>query len=230
MANIGHRQKFNEHKYHILCTAMKFFLEKGYSQTTILDIAKEAKVDKNTIFYIFKDKETLLSMIVKHVVDCQFSEVKKSLTDNANDKLLLYAVENSLQLYMAESSEHLREMYNVSYSLIKPASVIYETITKKLSDIFKEYNKSYEMKDYYELELAVSGIMRSFMTVPCDNYFTIEVKIKRFLEIVFLIFHVPSEKIEETLEFAKKIDYKSLVNSTINSLQGFVESKLKEVL
>lgn len=230
MANIGHKQKYNEHKYQILISAMKLFLEKGYLQTTVIDIAKEAGVDKNTVFYVFKDKETLLSMIVKHVVDCQFNVVKGVLKENTDNKLYLYAVESSLQLYMAESSEHLREMYNVSYSLIKPATVIYETVTKKLSDIFKDYNPTFEMKDFYELELAVSGIMRSFMTVPCDNYLTIDNKIKRFLQTVFLIFNIPSKEMEKTLDFAKKIDYINLIKQTKRELQGFVENKLKEEL
>lgn len=230
MANVGHKHKFNEHKYQILCMAMKLFLEKGYHHTTVIDIARESGVDKNTVFYIFKDKETLLSMIVKHVVECQYSVVKELLNKKTNDKLYLYAVETSLQLYMAESSEHLREMYNVSYSLIKPATVIYNTVTEKLCDIFKDYNKDYEMKDFYELELAVSGMMRSYMTVPCNNYFTIESKIKRFLETVFIVFHIPSEKIEKTINFAKTIDYINLKNCTLNKLQSFVENKLKEEL
>ena len=30
MANIGHKQKFNEHKIQIICSANKLFLQKGF--------------------------------------------------------------------------------------------------------------------------------------------------------------------------------------------------------
>lgn len=229
MANIGHKQKYNEHKVKILCSANNLFLQKGYTLTTMADIAKEAKVDKNTVFYVFKDKETLLSMIVSHVINCQYDTVKELLKGETN-KLYIYAVETTLQLYMAESSEHLREMYNVSYSLKKPSEEIYQTVAKKLIEVFSEYNSGLELKDYYELELAVGGMMRSFMTVPCDMYFTINRKVKRFLESVFLIFRIPSNAITKALEFASKFNYEELSSLTINKLQKYIEGKIKENL
>lgn len=228
MANIGHKQKYNEHKVKILCSAMNLFLKKGYALTTAVDVAKDVGVDKNVVFYIFKDKETLLSLLVEHVLNYQYEVAKKNIGKLTSEGLYLYAVETSLQLYMAESSEHIREMYNISYSLKKPTTVIYNTVTEKLSEIFKVYNPTYEIKDFYELELAVSGIMRSYMTVPCDKYFTIDRKVKRFLESVFLIFKIPNDKIVKTYKFLEEIDFKRLCDNTLLNLFNYVESKIKE--
>ena len=230
MANIGHKQKFNEHKIQIICSANKLFLQKGYTLTTIADIAKDANVDKNAVFYIFKDKETLLSTIVKHVLECQYAVVNDAINNLTDNKLLRYAVEVALQLHVAESSEYIREMYNVSYSLSKPSEVIYNTVTEKLYSVFSSYNPSYEMKDFYELELAVGGVMRSFMTVPCDMYFTINRKVKRFLEVVFSIFHIKNEDVIKALEFTEKFNYQVLTEVVMNKLPSFVEGKVKETL
>jgi len=45
------------------------------------------------------------------VLEGQFKAIGELLSDKTDDKILLYAAETPLQLYMAESSEHMREMY-----------------------------------------------------------------------------------------------------------------------
>ena len=76
------------------------------------------------------------------------------------DKVLAYIFESVLQLYIAESKEHIREMYSVSYSLMNSSKVIYKTITSKLMEVFKEHLPHLEEKDFYELEIASAGIMK----------------------------------------------------------------------
>ena len=112
---------------------------------------------------------------------------------------MFYAFETTLQLYLAESSEYMREMYNVSYSLFNSSQKVYNTITNKLEYIFKEHLPHLETKDFYELEIASAGIMRGYLTVPCDMYFTMDRKIRKFLETTFKIYDVPKEKIEEAI-------------------------------
>ena len=44
------------------------------------------------------------------------------------------------------------------------------------------------------MEIASASIMRGFMAVPCDMYFTIEAKITRFLDCALKLYNVPEEK------------------------------------
>ena len=105
---------------------------------------------------------------------------------------------------MAESGEQMREMYNMSYTCVKSSSVIYDMITRRLEGILKDYLPTYDGKDFYELEIATGGIMRSFIAVPCDRYFTLDRKIDKFIEYVLLLFRIPQQKTEEIKEFAKQ--------------------------
>ena len=43
-------------------------------------------------------------------------------------------------------------------------------------------------------EIASTGMMRSFVAVPCDMYFTVERKIARFLECAFRVYNVSPER------------------------------------
>ena len=63
------------------------------------------------------------------MLDYQFERTERLLADKTKDGLLIYASEITLQLYMAESSEHIRELYTLSYSQHSSSEVIYKKIT-----------------------------------------------------------------------------------------------------
>lgn len=210
----------------VLHAASKLFIERGYHNTRIKDIASEAGVSYNEIFRILVDKETILCELVGLVLECQFETTKALLKDVTEDKILFYAFETVLQLHIAESKEHIREMYSVSYSLMNSSKVIYKTITSKLMEVFKEHLPHLEEKDFYELEIASAGIMRGYLTIPCDMYFTMNRKIRKFLETTFKIYDVPSRKIEEAIEFVSNFDFVKISADVIDNLFKYLESKI----
>ncbi len=225
MANIGQQKKSEQKKSKILHSAAKLFLVNGYQNTKIQDIAKDAGVGPNTIFFHFGDKDGLMAELISYVLEGQFEATARFLQPSTKDKILFYAAETTLQLHMAESSEHIRELYATAYSLPKSSTIIYDTLTVKLEEIFKEHLPHLDSKDFYELELASGGIMRSFLTVPCDRYFTMERKVRRFLETTFLVYEVPKSKIAETIEFVLQLDYPTLAQQTIDNMLKYLESK-----
>ena len=96
---------------------LKFKKERGYSNTRIKDIAEDANVSYNDVFRQFGDKDTILSELTGLVLECQFETSERILKNLTTNKLHLYAFETVLQLHIAESLEHIREMHVVSYSL-----------------------------------------------------------------------------------------------------------------
>lgn len=217
--------KTQANKHKCLHAAAKLFLAKGYTESTVRDIADEAGINLSAMIRACGSKEDILCELVAYVLEGQFKSVERILDGITDDKILFYAAETTLQLYMAESSEHIREMYSVSYSLPKTSSIIYHAITHKLEDIFKEHLPDLETKDFYEYEIASAGIMRNFMTVPCDMYFTMERKIARFLETTFLVYRVPDEKINEAIEFVSKFDYPTIAQNVISNMIAYLESQ-----
>ncbi len=208
-----------------LHAAAKLFLSKGYTSSTVREIAKEAGVNVGAMIRACGSKEDIVCELVGFVLDGQFKATERMLAEITDDKVLFYAAETTLQLYMAESSEHMREMYSVSYSLPKSASIIYQEITRKLEMIFKEHLPQLDTKDFYEYEIASAGVMRNFMTVPCDMYFTMERKVARFLETTFLIYRVPDEKIREAIDFVGRFDYPTIAEKVVSHMLGYLESR-----
>lgn len=211
----------------VLFNAAKMFLEKGYTETSLREISAEADINIGSVINVFKSKENILCELVKYVLEEQFNVTKKYVEGKTNDKILFYAAETTLQLHMAESSEHMRNLYAMAYSLPDTTDIIQHTITGKLEDIFREHMPNLETKDFFELEIASGGIMRGFMSVPCDMYFTMERKVKRFLETTFLVYRVSDEKINEAIEFVSQFDFESLANKTIENMLKYLDEKTK---
>ena len=78
-----------------------------------------------------------------------------------------------------------------AYSLQSTSEYIYQNISKKLETFFAPYLPGAQASDFYELEIASAGVMRGFMGRPCDLYFTIERKLRRFLSCCMRLYCVP---------------------------------------
>ena len=209
----------------LLIASAELFLTKGYSATTLLLISEKSGVDKGTLIRVFGSKENILAALVKYVLEEQFATTMKLVQNKTTDKILFYASETALQLHIVESSEHLRELYAMAYSLPNTTEIIQETITGKLEHIFKEHLPELEKKDFYMLEIASGGIMRGFMTVPCNMWFTMNEKIKAFLETTFSLYKVPEKKVKEAIEFVSQFDFEQIAEKLIQDMLEQVAEK-----
>lgn len=176
----------------VLRSAVALFLEKGYTRTTTGEIATAAGIGQSSFFHVFPSKEALLLELVKRMFSGQFALAGQH--SGEEDPVFLYAVETALQLHIAELTEPLRELYVMGYTLPSTSAFIYRSTAARLQKIFGEYLPNAEPKDFYEMEIASGSIMRGFMSVPCDLYFTPEAKITRFLECSLKLYDVPKEK------------------------------------
>ena len=206
----------------VLHSAIKMFIKKGYFNTKIQDVSKDCGVTYNEIYRMFIDKETLLSNLVDLVIEHQFNFANNFLKDITQDKLYKYAFESVLQLYIAESKEHIREMYAVSYSMPSTTHKIYDFITSKLEDTFKEYLPNYNTKEFYELEMASAGIMRGYIINPCTMYFTMDRKVERFLQTSLRIYMISEEKINDVINFVKKFNMEDLAEKVLDTLYEYI--------
>lgn len=227
MENKAIPRSSEDNKRIILCTAARLFLSRGYTATTLRLIAKEADVNIGSLMYTYESKENILCSLVSFVLDGQFAQAEKLLEGVTEDPLLFWAAETTLQLYIAESSEHIRELYLAAYSHPKSAALIYQVIAEKMQHYFKEYYPHYESKDFYELEIATGGIIRGFMSVPCDMYFTMERKVRRYLETAFLVYKIPEKRIQEAITFVSQIDFKTAAPQVVDILLADLDEQMQ---
>ncbi|MBQ7961457.1 MAG: TetR/AcrR family transcriptional regulator [Clostridia bacterium] len=218
MANIRSEKESRELHRQILTAATVMFMQKGFERTTITDIAKLSGVPKSKILYEMNSKEEILEHLVTRFLDgvtAASDAVSEKLTD---DKVLIFIANEVLQLYMAEMNEDMRNLYLAGYSMPKTSEEVLKRRAKMMHEAFSHSFPGQELKDFYETEIASMGIMRAYMTIPCDMYFTIEAKAKRLVTMLLRIYKAEDEKITEVFEFVEKIDFESVAKKAVESV------------
>ena len=210
----GAQPKIAERESRMIYAAIKLFLENGYKQTTTVAIAQAAGMSSSAFFAVFANKEALLLKLTKWMYEKQFAITARLLGEGYEPEMF-YAVEPSIQMYIAEKSETLRELYVSSYSYAATANYIHQMATDKLVELFGATHPQYTRQDFYELELATSGMVCSFMARKCDRNFTMEQKLRRFLSCSMTIYGVAEEKQQQVIDRVLEMDLKSVADQLV---------------
>ena len=207
----------------MLHAAIKLFLKNGYEKTTTASIAKEAGMTPSSFFAAFENKEELLLTLAKIMFTNQF-ESASQFGGVSDDPVLFYSIETSLQMYITELSEPLRELYVMTYSLPTTSEYIYGSMAERLQKIFSKFMPDAKLKDFYEMDIASAGIMRAYMAKPCDLYFTIENKLTRFLQSSLTLYSVPREVQAKITDTILKMDLRSYAEQMIQKMLEMAET------
>ena len=101
---MARRYDSKEAKRRILTACVRLFLEKGYTNTKVAEILKEADVSAGSFQNIFHTKDGVLTELISMMFSRQFGAVRP-LAANAPSPVYLYAVETALQLAVTELRE-----------------------------------------------------------------------------------------------------------------------------
>lgn len=204
-------------KRRILSVCVKLFIEKGFKKTTNAEILELADVTSSTFYNIFKTKDGVLLELTEFMFENQFGIAEKLVGEDASP-IMVYAAETALQLTLTELNENLREIYVEAYSQPHIAEYIYQNTTNQLYKIFNSYMPNCSLSDFYELEIGSAGIMRGYMSRPCDKYFTIEKKLERFIRMSLSAYNVPKEEQDKAVAYVLESDIISTANAVMKML------------
>lgn len=201
----------------ILRTSVKMFLEKGFNNTRVTAIIKEAGCSISSFQNIFGTKEGLLKALAEIMFGNQF-EMARRVGGVDMSPIFVYAAETSIQLTLTELNENLREAYVAAYSNDAAAEFIYRKTAVEIEKIFAAYNPDCDGSDFYELEIGSAGIMRGFMARKCDQYFTLEKKLVKFLTMTLRSYNVPKTEIDGAIDFVLSLDIRGISERIMHKL------------
>lgn len=199
----------------MLRAAIIQFLEKGYAGATTAAIARDAGMTPSSFFRAYPSKDALLLDLVKWIFVGQYDLAQQ--ISGSNDPMLICAVEAGLELHTAELSEQLRELYVTAYSLPSTSNYIYRVMSERLYEVFGPYQPDAKAKDFYEMEIASASMIRGYMAVPCDMYFTIEAKITRFLDCSLKLYSIAEPERKKIIEDTLAIDLHTIAEDIVRS-------------
>jgi len=132
----------------IIVAAKRVFSEKGFSKTTMEDIAREAELSPGTLYLYFKNKDELyasLSLRILQYMNIRLEDVKKENSSSPEQKITatkeaLYDVYQFdpmilINMFHLQSSETLK---NLSSQLLENITELSRNSLQILADIFKD--------------------------------------------------------------------------------------------
>lgn len=115
-------QKKEEKKKNLLEAARILFLQKGFSKTSISEIAQAAKVAKGTFYLYFKDKDELLENLVfqigRNILTLAYEYTEQRRTEDFTENVILFV--DYIITYFSTHKDSLRLIKrNFSWTMVQ---------------------------------------------------------------------------------------------------------------
>lgn len=113
----------NDQKQTIIQSALSQFLQFGFKNVTVDDIARSSGISKKTLYEVFEDKDQLVSESVRFMLNCkqcEFDEVMKGQL-NAIEQLMkiITLMEQMIQGMNRVCFQDLQRYYPKAYQLLE---------------------------------------------------------------------------------------------------------------
>lgn len=152
----------------ILEVSQRLFLEKGYDNTKIQDIADELGMTKGAIYHHFKSKEEIMDVLgdITFVNNNPFEVVKKRNDLNGLEKMK-YVIK------LNQSNEQMVELTNQALPLLENPQILakmlesnYQNLLPYWLELIEEGQKDGSIKTDHPKELAELLILMDLWMVP----------------------------------------------------------------
>ncbi|MEG1824548.1 MAG: TetR family transcriptional regulator [Cloacibacillus sp.] len=131
------REEAEKTRNEILNTATDMFIERGFTNTSLTEIARAIGVTKGAIYWHFRNKEDILKQIAKRACDITVQRAINSLVDPLSDETL-YSFYNKM-LTRPLDEEHYAKLYAL-------VSRNHDWPEELRRDIFEMMNEALEME------------------------------------------------------------------------------------
>ncbi len=201
----------SESEKKIIASAVKLFLQNGYSQTTIKMISADCGLRQGTIAYHYHTKEDMLKHLVEELMDYH-SDIIEDTHEETKDELFSYAMEIAVQIALCENDRKAWDIYYSAYSHPQTFGFIKDWAAKKNYMLLKDRLPHWTESDFRHVENIASGIELAALMSPCNRYYSLEDKIVLTVDTMIKIYDVPKEERERVVEKIKKLDCEKIGN------------------
>ena len=171
---LGRKEReFQTRRAEIMVAAMRLFAGKGFHNTTMSEIAKEAEFSTGSLYNFFKSKEELYLTLMREEIEKIEREVKVQKDRAEGPGVKLEAVVDTLIGYF-EKNRHFFQIFDAHRDTFEftmkgeLAEVVrskYMGFIGELLDVMREGIKQGALKEYEPAELALCfmGVINSFI-------------------------------------------------------------------
>jgi len=212
----------------IIRTALKFFLENGYSNTPIKAVCKELGMSSGNITFYFPTKEHLLAELVGLLCEFQGDTSLNHGEENDDDHVFAICLELATMVAMCEYNEVARDILLSAYTNPVCVDLIRRNDAERAKSFFKEFRPEWTDQQFAEAEVLVSGIEYAIM-MDAGNPVSIKTRITGGIGNILSIYGIPREIREANIEKILQLDYPTIAEQAFNKFKEFVEEENEKI-
>ena len=141
-------QKTARKKDEIIQAAVSLFMEKGYTGTTMEDVAAKLLMTKGSVYYYFKDKQELLYQSQKMLLEKSIENIE--VIKQAQDLPVIERLRKSMIVHI----KYLISERSGFETMVDPERYFTETQVEKIIKLRNNYEKNFD-------QLIIEGIERN---------------------------------------------------------------------
>lgn len=191
-------------KLEIIEAATRLFLEHGYTNVMIADIAKDIGISKGNLAFHFRTKEHLLAELIKMLLRYQWQMMEREIV-TGHSALVAYLFEIISAVCVCQEDAVAQNLYVSAYISPLSLQLIRENDTQKAKNIFTEYCPGWKDADFVLSETIASGIEFSMFTANAD--IPLERLLADSLNAILMLYQIPAELREESIRQVLAMDY-----------------------
>ena len=218
----------NNTQANILRVALKLFMEKGYSNTSVAMIGNELGITKGNIVFHYKAKEEMLVELVNKLCDFQWRLMEREVADGTSS-LLAYLLEIATMVSVADENEVERDIYVAAYTNPVSLELIRKNDTRKARMVFEAFCPGWTEQDFINTENIVSGIEYSMFMTGNTQQLTLDERICCGLDAVMTLYGLPKELRQAKLQKVLDMDYRSLGRRILKEFYEYVTKECGEI-
>ena len=218
---------YTETEISIIRSAIKLFLENGYTKTTFKMIEIDSGVKVGNITYYFRSKEELFKVLVEELIESHVSVIDDVYNDTG-DGVLAFAMEVTAQIVLCENDQNAWDLYYSAYSFPLTYEYIKVWAAEKNYNLFKDFLPAWNEADFRSIENVASGIEFAALKAVCNRNFTIEKKVSVILDSMMMLYKVPKEKRKQTIEKILSMDYEKIAQDMFEKFVKRIDKEFKK--
>lgn len=200
----------------ILSVARRLFLNQGYEETTIRQIAAITEIKTGSIYHFFKNKDTIFLEVAIGAFHRVLKRVDQ-LIDREQTALHL-ACEMAWHTHVMTQDAKAAELYVITYNSAPIAAAILEHQKERSRLLFQQREPSLTEMDHLSRAMLAKGMMQSIaLRAKAEQIDEPGLLIDKFLGLFFRAVGFGEDEIDDTLEALRKLNLEAQVISVLEA-------------
>ena len=215
------KKRVNTTKLVIIQTALRLFLENGFSNTSARALCNELGISLGNLTFYFPSKDHLLAVLIEMLCNFQWKLMKEEADDGIS-LVLAICLELMVMTSAAEENETAKDLFISAYKCPMTLEIIRKNDSQRAKTVFSEYCPDWTDEQFKQAEILVSGIeYATLMTTETST--PLDVRISGALDAILYIYKVPEEIRKIKIQKVLSMDYKKIGSRIFQEFKEYIE-------